>query len=257
LFAGGGVPLTANAAAISAVNQCNGLDNAGGLAIECDVTVTNHLNIATGVASASVTVRECHGAANAGLTCTSSTTPSTTRVLTVTQCNGSGSGGGGTVTCTVHVINRIVGATGRTGATINQCIETGTGGGVETVVCTPLGSTTGATITQCNGSGNGGGGALRVLCTVTPSSETALMRVIINQCNGSGNGGGSVVICTASETNTIITAEGSSGGGGTGSGSLPTTGVDVTPLLASSLGALIVGLLLLLAVRRQDRHHQG
>ena len=38
----------AAAVAASAVNQCNGTDNVGGLAVECDVTVTNRLDLATG-----------------------------------------------------------------------------------------------------------------------------------------------------------------------------------------------------------------
>jgi hypothetical protein len=63
------------AIAPAVVDQCNGTDNVGGQAVACDVTVTNNLDLGTGVTSSTVTVKECHGAANAALPCTSSTTP--------------------------------------------------------------------------------------------------------------------------------------------------------------------------------------
>lgn len=168
------------AGAVASVNQCNGTDNVGGLAVACDVTIANHLNLATGTTSSVVTVKECHGAANTVLTCTNSTTPSTSLTTSVTQCNGSGSGGGGTVACTVHIVNTITGTAATSPATINQCNGSGAGGGTQpTVVCDPLGNTTNATITQCNLSGNGGGGTHRVQCTVTPSTQTAALPVTV------------------------------------------------------------------------------
>ncbi len=206
-------------AAVRAINQCNGSDNVGGLAVTCSVTVVNNLNFTTGRVSSVVTVQECHGAARAALPCTTTITPSNQLTTTVTQCNGSGSGGGGTVTCAVHIVNNITGAATATGATVNQCNGSGTGGGTQpTLLCDPTGNTTNATITECNGSGNGGGGTIRVQCSVLPSTTTSALRVTVNQCNGSGNGGGAVVICTVSIANLITPARGSSGGGTTGGG---------------------------------------
>ena len=192
----------ARAANVS-VNQCNGTDNVGGQAVECTVTVTNHLDLATGDTTSAVTVRECHGVAGAPPTCTSSTVRSGNLLTSVTQCNGSGSGGGGTVTCSVHVTNIIVGRATATPGTVNQCIVSGQGGGTApTTECNPLGSTTNADVTQCNSSGNGGGGTRRVRCTVA-ATESAALHVTINQCVGSGNGGGALVICDASIVNDI------------------------------------------------------
>lgn len=186
------------------VNQCNGTDNAGGQAVACTVSVTNFLDISSGQASSVVTVNECHGAANAPLTCVTSTTVSNQVVQSVTQCNGSGSGGGGTVTCSVEIVNNISGVATTSPATVNQCNGSGQGGGIQpTVSCTPLGATTNATVTQCNDSGNGGGAQIRVQCTVLPSTNTSALPVTVDQCNGSGNGGGARVTCTVSVSNNI------------------------------------------------------
>ena len=204
LLAWSASPATAVSAPL-AITQCNGTDNVGGESVACDVTVVNNLNVATGLTSSVVTVRECHGAANTVPTCT--TTPSSSNRLTTTvnQCNGSGSGAGGTVTCTVHILNNITGVSASTPATINQCNGSGTGGGTApTTVCVPLGNTTNATITQCNTSGNGGGGTMRVRCTVTPSTQAAALPVTVDQCNGSGNGGGATVTCTTSLVNNVF-----------------------------------------------------
>ena len=199
--------LTATAA--TAVSQCNGTDNVGGQAVECRYTVTNNLDGAT--TSSTVTLTECHGAANdpPTMVCTSSTATSTDLVTSVDQCNGSGSGGGGTVACTVDVINNITGTVTPTGATVNQCNASGTGGGTEpTLACDPFpANTTGATVTQCNESGNGGGGTQRVRCTVgSGSTTTSLLTVTVNQCNGSGNGGGATVTCRTSLTDNVTAA---------------------------------------------------
>jgi hypothetical protein len=201
-------PTQGNAFGVSvpSVNQCNGTDNVGGQEVSCRVAVVNNLDLATNVASSTVTVTECHGAANTRPTCTRSTTPYSQLTTSVTQCDGSGSGGGGTVLCEVDIVNNITGAATTTPATVNQCIGAGDGGGTQpTIVCNPLGSTTNATVTQCNGSGNGGGGTLRVRCTVSPSTQTSALPITVDQCNGSGNGGGSTVTCFVSLVNNITT----------------------------------------------------
>jgi len=198
---------TANAAPIE-VEQCLGTDNVGGQNVECTVTVVNNLNQATGLATSTLTVVECHGAANAVPTCVTTTTNNTDLVLEITQCDGSGNGGGGTVNCSVNVTNNVTGAGSASPVTINQCVGSGGGGGTEpTVVCSPLGSTTNATVTQCNGSGNLGGGDNRVLCTVNAAgTETSLIPVKISQCNGSGNDGGAYVTCSSIVNSQIIPA---------------------------------------------------
>ena len=57
-------PAGGAAFAAQPVAQCNNVDNTPGLGLTCDVTVTNNLNVATGVESSVVTIKECHGAAN-------------------------------------------------------------------------------------------------------------------------------------------------------------------------------------------------
>jgi hypothetical protein len=197
-----------------AVNQCNGTDNVGGQSVACTVNVINTLNLATGIASTQVTGTECHGAAHAPPTCIPWTAPSNQLTTSVTQCNGSGSGGGGTVTCTVGIVNEIVGNSTTSLATVNQCNGTAQGGGTQpTLICNPTGTTTNAAFTQCNGSGNGGGGTMRVRCTVGPSTNTSAIPLSVNQCVGSGNGGGSTVTCSISETNHVIAGSSSTSGG--------------------------------------------
>ena len=214
---------TAFGVSAPAINQCNGVDNVGGQAISCTVTVTNNLNLATGDASTSVTGTSCSGAANAGLTCIPWSAPSNQLTSSVTQCNGSGSGGGGTVTCSVHVVNNITGNTTTSPVTVNQCNAAAEGGGTQpTLVCNPLGSTTNATVTQCNQSGNGGGGTQRVQCSVTTSTQSSAIPFSVNQCVGSGNGGGSTVTCTVAITTNILTSGGPTSG-------TPTTIAPVGP----------------------------
>lgn len=198
-------PLPVTAAAGPAASQCNGTDNVGGQAVACEVTVTNNLDLGTGATSSTVVLKECHGAANAALPCTTTTTPSDQLTTSVDQCNGSGGGGGGTVTCDVLVVNNITGAALPTPATIDQCNGSGAGGGTQpTVSCDPLGNTTNATITQCNGSGNGGGATMRVQCAVHPSTQASAIPIDVDQCNGSGNGGGATVICSVQVTNNVF-----------------------------------------------------
>lgn len=187
---------TSFAASPISLNQCNDVDNTGGLNTTCDVTVVNNLNLATGVTSSTTTVKECHGAAGAAPTCVTTPSSSTDLVTSVNQCNGSTNGGGGQVDCSVTVTTNVTGKGTPTAATVNQCNDSGTGGGIEpTTLCDPTGSTTAATVTQCNGSGNGGGGSERVTCNVTDSVVTPVAPVNVNQCNGSGSGGGGTVTC--------------------------------------------------------------
>lgn len=185
-------------------DQCNGTDNVGGMAVECDVNVVNTVNLYTGASSSTVTTRACHGAANTVLPCTVSTVTQPALTTSVAQCNGSGNGGGGTATCTVSIVNNIVGVATAGPASANQCVGSGAGGGSEpTIACDPLAADSLATVVQCNGSGNGGGGTERVRCTVGLSPETSVLPVRIDQCNGSGNGGGSYVSCRATVTNVV------------------------------------------------------
>ena len=201
-------PLGSPASAAPAITQCNAIGEGGGQGIACDVTVTNNLDVATGVASSTVTLKECSGAAGPALTCK---TPMTTSydflVTSVDQCNFAANGGGASVICNVYVTNNITGvsATAVTPATVNQCNGSGAEGSQPTLDCDPYpASTTSATITQCNGSTNGGGAPERVECTVTPSTASSQLPVTINQCNNTANGGGSVVTCTASLVNNAL-----------------------------------------------------
>ncbi|TFC88445.1 hypothetical protein E3T37_14740 [Cryobacterium sp. TMT2-10] len=192
------------ASAAETIAQCNNVDNTPGLGLNCDVTVVNNLNVATGVANSTVTVKECHGPANTEPTCTTSTKSYDALTTSVSQCNYAANGGGASVICNVDVTNNITGAasTGVTGATVNQCNGSGAEGTAPTLNCDPFpANVSGATITQCNGSVNGGGASDRVTCTVTPSTMSAQLPVSINQCNNTANGGGSVVTCAASLKN--------------------------------------------------------
>lgn len=200
-------PSGGTASAAQTIAQCNNIDNTGGLGLTCEVTVSNNLDLATGVESSTVYIKECHGAANtAPSSCTESTTSYDTLTTSVSQCNYAEEGGGSSVICTVRVVNNITGDASTTGATINQCNGSGAGGGTEpTLNCDPYPATTSsATITQCNGSVNGGGGSLRVTCTVLPSVMSAQLPVAVNQCNNSANGGGSTVTCSASLSNIVL-----------------------------------------------------
>ncbi len=194
-------PLVAGAATVAPNTQCsNGLDNTGGLGLICEVTVVNQITATTGTAT--VTIRECHGAAGAPTaSCTNTTTTLAQPVTAVTQCNSSGNGGGSTVRCSALVTNNFAGVTpSPTAATVNQCV--GSGDGI-TTGCNPYpANTTGAAITQCNGSANGGT-LVGLNCLATGTTTSALL-VTINQCNGSGNGGGSLVACTASIVNNVV-----------------------------------------------------
>ena len=191
----------ASAATIAATTTCsNGVDNTGGLGLICEVTVVNTITVSGG--SATVTVRECHGAAgDPEATCTTETSVLTEPVTAVTQCNDAINGGGGTLRCSVEVTNDFIGVSpGATDVTVNQCVGSGDG---NTTGCDPFPATTsGATITQCNGSANGGT-LVELTCTASGTMSSTL-GVTINQCNGSANGGGALVICSANITNNAV-----------------------------------------------------
>lgn len=193
------VPST-RAATIAPTTTCsNGVDNTPGLGIICEVTVANTITASGG--SASVTVRECHGAAgDPEASCSTTTDTLSAPVTNVTQCNDATNGGGGTLRCSVEFTNQFIDVTSAESAvTINQCV--GSGDGIANT-CDPFPSTTsGATITQCNGSANGGT-LVELTCTAT-GTEASALPLTIDQCNGSTNGGGALVICSASVTNTF------------------------------------------------------
>lgn len=260
------------------VNQCNGTDNVGGQAVVCDITITNNYDLDADTASSIVTTRECHGSAGAPpeITCVTLTETYPQLTLTATQCNGSGNNGGSNVICNVSIINNITGSFTATAATVNQCVESGTGGGTQpTVECDPLQNTNlaTATIVQCNGSGNGGGGTDRVNCTVGASTQTSVLPDIkVNQCVGSGTGGGTTVDCSTRLTNNVVPAVVVSPPAAIESTPVPTdtaspmvaplvaaapelaaTGTDAAPLLiTTTAGILLLALGALLAVRRRS-----
>jgi len=197
----------ASAATIAATTTCsNGVDNTPGLGLICQVTIVNTITPSGG--SATVTVRECHGAAgDPEAACSTTTSVLTEPVTNVTQCNASTNGGGGTLRCRVRVTNNFVGIVGApTAATVNQCNGSGfSPSGDITTGCDPFpANKIGATITQCNGSANGET-LVGLTCTATGTQSEAF-GVTINQCNGSTNGGGALVICSANITNNDVPA---------------------------------------------------
>ena len=224
----------ASAAAAVPTTTCdNGVFGGGGKGVICRITVVNRITGSGGTAK--VTIRECHGDADAENTCTLTTTNLTGLVTSVNQCNGTVNGGGGSLHCSVQVINNFIGfRPGVTAATVNQCVGSSAGGGIK-LICDPFpANTTGATITQCNGSVNGGGLRAGSTCTATgtkPSSNG----VRINQCNGSANEGGALMVCSATITNNRPAISPSpSGGSGSGSGGSG-TGAGATPPSTSTL----------------------
>ncbi len=184
----------AAATVIAATTTCNNsTDNTPGLGAKCEVTIENTIT-AGGGGSATVTVRECHGAAgDPEASCATTITVLTEPVTQVTQCNDSMNGGGGTLRCSVQVTNTYVEDPSAGDVTVNQCV--GSGDSIANT-CDPFPATTsGATVTQCNGSANGGT-LVELTCTATGTQSDAFS-VEINQCNGSTNGGGALVICSA------------------------------------------------------------
>jgi hypothetical protein len=197
-------------ASVSAVTQIapttlcgNGILNAGGQGLICQVTVANTITPTGG--SATVTVNECQGSAAVPAPCILTTNVLTAPVTRVEQCNGSISGGGGTLRCNVTITNNFVGfSTSPTvsAVSVHQCVGSVTTGTVR--VCLPDPATVdGASIVQCDGSGNGGGATLT--CSATGTESSGLV-VTINQCNGSSNGGGTLTECVATMANNIVAA---------------------------------------------------
>lgn len=199
------VPASAAPSAPAAA-QCDppAFPTGAGFGVNCTLAIDNMVSSA-GVVSSTVTATACLAAAGVlpPFGCTTTVTSSNQLVTSANQCNDIVYGGGSNVTCSVSVVNTIPTGTVSAGATVNQCIGSGDGGGTQpTVVCAPVASTTNATVTQCNGSANGGGASTRVQCHVTGASTAE--PVTINQCNGSSNGGGSTVTCVTTFTNNFI-----------------------------------------------------
>lgn len=196
-------PVSASSIIAPSTSCSNGEFDTPGLGMICQVSIVNRINGSGG--SATVTIRECHGAAgDPTAACTTTTNTLTSPVTSVTQCNASVNGGGGTLRCDVWVVNNFYGGLSPTtsAVTVNQCV--GSGDGIANN-CVPFpATTTGAAVTQCNGSANGGT-LVRLECTAT-GTTTSSNAVTINQCNGSANGGGSLVICSAKITNNIVPA---------------------------------------------------
>ena len=257
VVAPGGGDDQASAATPPTVEVCNGILNADAQTVECHVTVANAFNVATGVGSSVVTVRICAGAPGVPGTapCGPTTTTAYGGVITaVNQCNGSGNSGGSVVVCDVVISNTITGSSAVTAGTVNQCNGSGEGGGALPLNCGPPQSTSGATITQCNGSGNGGGATQRVTCSFGAVTETAALRVTVDQCNGSGNGGGALVVCSASEINTVIpVGTPQVPGAVVPRGPLANSGSDDGILMLSGSIALLLGTALLLRSWRNRR----
>jgi len=250
MLSGGGVSSPATAAPAL---QCNGVGGGGGEGYDCEVTITNQYDVATGIGTSTVRTVACNGPANTDplpVCIDSGVIPHAELTLSVNQCNGTIAGNGGSLYCSITMTNTIVGAATTSIATVNQCDGSlGGGGTVPGSVCDPIQLTTGATITQCNGSVNGGGGYM--VCTVGASTTNSAFPVALNQCNGSAEGTGNLMVCSASISTVILPAaddnEGGGGTGGTGGSGgsvagdeLAATGVDAQP------GALIAGLAMLL-----------
>jgi hypothetical protein len=217
----------ASAATLAATTTCsNGVDNTPGLGLICEVTIANTITPTGG--SATITVRECHGAAgDPEADCTTETTELTEPVTAVDQCNDATNGGGGTLRCTVDITNDYVGVTPTiTAATVNQCV--GSGDGI-TIGCDPFpATTTGAAITQCNGSANGGT-LVELTCTAN-GTQAGPAQVTVNQCNDSTNGGGALVICSATMVDNVV-------GASTPPSSTTGPDVEVTPPSTDTLAA--------------------
>jgi hypothetical protein len=204
--------------AAAPISQCNASDpvysnNASATEIECRVSIVNTLNLDSDTELSVVTVRRCIGAPAAALCSPPVTTTSNTLTTSVTQCNNNAIAGGSTIRCNVNIQNTVVGAASAAPATVNQCVGSGTGGGIgvggvaPALNCDLYQSATNATITQCNGSGNGGGGDYRVTCRVGSSTQTSVIPILVNQCNGSAYGGGDTVICSTTLTNRLLPSQ--------------------------------------------------
>ena len=250
-------PAPPAAAAVS--SQCNDVSNTAGQGLECQVTVENTLNLATGTASSRVTTVVCSGAANS-VTCGTATVTEFPELTTsASQCNNSANGGGSAMRCSMRVINTITGSVTTSAAPVNQCVGALTTGTVR--ACTPDPATADASVdgvTQCNGSVNGGGGSMT--CSVSPSTTSnSAFRFLANQCNGSANGGGALIVCTTDISTVVLAADttsvetgGETSAGGTGGRTLPNTGADAGVALGIAALLLMSGVAALAVSRRRS-----
>ena len=232
-------------ASAAVTNQCNNILNEGGRGLECEITVENFLNLATGAESSRVTTLACSGAANENPlpTCVGPTVTEFQELTTeANQCNGTNNGGGSTMRCVLTVVTTITGNATTSIAPVNQCngsLDTG-----DVRLCDPDPATEDASIdgvTQCNGSVNGGGGSMT--CTVSPSTTSnSAFAFLANQCNGSANGGGETIVCEVDISNVIAPA-----GGIPAPDELADTGAERSLLLPAGAAAitLLMGVLLL------------
>ena len=245
----GGVGSPASAAVTA---QCNGLVNDGGRGLECEITVENFLNLATGAENSRVTTLACTGAANEDPlpSCVGPTVTEFAELTTAAnQCNGSDNGGGSTMRCSLTVINTITGGATDSIAPINQCngsLDTG-----DVRACTPDPATADASIdgvTQCNGSVNGGGGSMT--CTVSPATTSnSAFAFLANQCNDSANGGGETIVCEVDISTVIVPAD--SEGPGESPETIAETGAETGFAVGLSAVLVAIGLAALVASRRR------
>lgn len=200
---------SATPAHAAVTEQCNGELNVGGEGLNCEISIENVLDLATGVESSTVTTLACRGAANVDpLTdCVGPTTTNYEELTTeASQCNGSANGGGSSMICSVTVVNTITGDATTSAAPVNQCNGSLTTGDVR--ACDPDPATTDASvdgITQCNGSVNGGGGSMTCVAATTSTSNSAF-DFLVNQCNDSANGAGARIECTVDISTVVLPA---------------------------------------------------
>ena len=270
-------PASAQAANVG-ISQCNArLSGALGAenTISCDVTVDNY--IVNGVTSSRTTVSLVCSLNPCSGTPVSSTSPNL--VTSIDQCNGSATQSAAVVICNVVIHNHISpNPSGVTPATLNQCVGSSGAGTADN--CIPF-TTSGAPVNQCNGSVTGGGGG--ITCSMaTSSTVTAALPVSVNQCNGTATGGGSFLTCTVSLSNDNSVVGATPGGtSAAGTPTLPGTLVGAQSPAASQvalvpsggvqtgggstsglqhMGALLAGVILLMAagfsagLRRRFKH---
>jgi len=220
---------------VTAVEQCNTTTNGGGGVLECSVIIINNI---TGV--------------------------DIPTIATVNQCIGSGEGSGAINTLVCDPIQST------TNAAITQCNGTGNGDGApDRVICTVFESTSSAvvpvTVNQCNGSSNGGGAF--ATCEVTMTNN-----IIAPPDDGDGDGdggtggdgdggngvGGGIDNPNGGGDNPTggVPGDGTGNGNGGTAGvdgeSLAATGTDDVAIAAFSASALLIGIALLLVVRRRE-----
>ena len=208
VFAGASIMTTSSTSAattigpttsIGSTTLCgNTVDNTPGLGMICEVTVVNTITAAG--STASVTVRECHGAAGApDAACwTPPTAVLAEQVIAVTLCNGSMWGGGSMLRCSVQITNNFIDGSPGLPIAITQCNDSSWGGG-SFLDCsvqitnnfTVFGPGATQIVTQCNDSGWGGGSTLDCGVDVTntfPGASPGGADATVNQCNASGDG---------------------------------------------------------------------